>query len=357
MDRLICRFFILLFSLWLALPAARADSASLLHQASAANPARYEFATNNNAEIRNTSDNKAFTLWWQPATGTPTGVVVTLHGHGAYATDEFYLWQPYLQARGYAMLALQWWFGGGDATADYYEPQQMYSIIASLLKEKGVQPGTVLLHGYSRGSANSYAVTALDTSSGNRYINMTLSNAGGATANYPPNQQIVAGAFGVLPFSGVQWVMYCGGLDPDPTINGCPAMISAQNWVTQYGAIVKLLITDATGGHGGFMLNSTNVNTALAGFAPSPRTPTAASTADCIFHWAEGTFAQYFAPAGGASQTSTPYYFRYYAGTGNYLASNTADNHLWALGPATGGNLLDLGPATGFLASSGCTAP
>jgi hypothetical protein len=337
--------------------AALADSTSLLSQASAANPTRYQFAINKSAEIRSTSDNKAFTIWWQPAAGTPTGVLVTLHGHGSYATDEFYLWQPYLQARGYAILALQWWFGGGETVADYYLPQDMYPIIASLLKEKGVKPGTVLLHGYSRGSANSYAVTAQDTSSGNRYINMTLSNSGGAAASFPPNQQIVAGSYGILPFSGIQWVMYCGELDPDPSINGCPAMTSAKTWVTQYGATVKLLMDDPSGGHGGFMLSSANVNTALAQFTPAPRTPTAPSTADCLFNWAEKSFPQYFAPTGSASQTSTPYYFRYYAATGNYLASNAADNHLWALGLATGGKLLDLGLAAAFLGSAGCSAP
>lgn len=85
---------------------ARADSISLIGQAQTANTARYQFAVNNHAEIHNTADNKAFTIWWQPtttaATTAPTGVIVTLHGHDSYATDEFYLWQPYAQARGYA---------------------------------------------------------------------------------------------------------------------------------------------------------------------------------------------------------------------------------------------------------------
>lgn len=252
--------------------SVQADSASLLGQAQAANAARYQFATSNNAEIRNTSDNKAFTIWWQPGSSTPAGVIVTLHGHDSYATDEFYLWQPYAQSRGYAILALQWWFGGGETVADYYQPQEMYPIIAQLLTEKGVQPGAVLLHGYSRGSANSYAMTALDAASGNRFISMTLSNSGGAAADFPPNQQIVAGAFGLKPFSGVQWVMYCGELDPDPAASGCPGMSAAKDWVTKYGATFKLLIDDPVGGHGGFMTNSANVDTALAQFAPTTLT-------------------------------------------------------------------------------------
>ena len=108
--------------------AAQADSASILNQAKSANATRYDFAVGKNAEIRNTTDNKAFSIWWQPSTSVPTGVIVTLHGHGSYATDEFYLWQPYLQSRGYAILALQWWFGGGETTADYYQPEEMYPL-------------------------------------------------------------------------------------------------------------------------------------------------------------------------------------------------------------------------------------
>lgn len=333
--------------------AAHADSASILSQAKSANAVRYDFAVAKNSEIRNTTDNKAFTIWWQPSTSAPTGVIVTLHGHGSYATDEFYLWQPYLQARGYAILALQWWFGGGETTADYYQPQEMYPIIASLLKEKGVKPGTVLFHGYSRGSANSYGVTALDTSSGNRYFNMILSNAGGAASGYPPNQQIVAGAYGALPFSGVQWVMYCGQLDPDPTINGCPAMSAARDWVIKYGATFKLLIDDPVGDHGGFMTNSANVVTALGQFDPSA----AQASADCIFRWAEGSFPQFFAPAGAASQFAPPYHFRYYMGTQNYLAANLADQHLYAAGLSSAGAIIDLGLISGFLNPAGCTAP
>lgn len=249
--------------------SAQADSTSLLNQAQLANVTRYQFAVNNNAEIRATSDNKAFTIWWQPSANAPTGVIVTLHGHGSYATDSFYMWQSYAQSRGYAILALQWWFGGGEATSDYYQPSEMYPLIASLLTEKGVRPGTVLFEGYSRGSANSYAVTALDTASSNRFFGMTLSNSGGAMQNYPPNQQIVAGDYGAQPFKGVQWVMYCGELDPDPNINGCPAMTAARDWVTLYGATFKLLIDDPSGDHGGFMTNGANVTTALAQFTPT----------------------------------------------------------------------------------------
>lgn len=258
---------------WLAMLSlwVRADSSSLMGQALAANPERYQFALANGAEIRPTSDNRAFSIWWQPSASAPTGVIVGLHGHASYATDDLYMWQPYAQSKGYAILALQWWFGKGEEMNDYYLPSEMYPLIAGILAEKGVQPGTVLLQGYSRGSANSYALTALDAASGNQFFGMTLSISGGAATSFPPNLQVVAGDFGALPFAGHPWVMYCGEKDPEPTRDGCPAMLASKHWVTQYGASVKLLIDDPIGDHAGFMTNSTNVNAALAQFTPVVR--------------------------------------------------------------------------------------
>jgi hypothetical protein len=274
-------------------------------------------------------------------------VIVTLHGHGSYATDEFYLWQPYAQSKGYAILALQWWFGGGETSSDYYQPQEMYPIIASLLTEKGVKPGAVLFHGYSRGSANSYAVTALDAVSGNRFITMTLSNAGGAASDFPPNQQIVAGAYGAKPFSGIQWVMYCGERDPDPSINGCPAMNAAKDWVTNYGATFKLLIDDPNGGHGGFMTNNANVNTALAQFAPTNRY----ADADSIFDWAERQYPTLLAPH-IASLLGYGYYYRCYNNMTTCVGANNDDLFLYQ---GQDGKITKVGTVQDYLPLAGST--
>lgn len=276
---------ILTLSLALTVLPAQADSASLLAKAQAANPTRYQFAVSKNAEIRYTNDNKSFTILWQP-TGvtTPNGVIAMLHGHGSYAFDEFFLWQSYAEKRGYAIFALQWWFGGGEATSDYYTPTEIYPIFSSLLAEKGVASGGALLHGFSRGSANSYAVAAQEAIASKRYFGMVLSNSGGAAAYYPPNQEITAGAYGSQPYKDLKWIMYCGELDPDPTLSGCPGMNAARVWVTNYGASVVLFIDDPVGDHGGFMTNSSNVTNALltyADFLASKYAPTcslAAST-------------------------------------------------------------------------------
>ena len=332
---------------------ARADSASLLAQAQVADPPRYAFALAKGAEIRHTSDNKSFTMWWQPSsTAAPKGVIVPLHGHAGWATDGIALWQPYAEKYGYAILSLQWWFGGGEATSDYYTPDEIYPILSSRLGEKAVKPGTVFFNGFSRGSANSYAVAALDAAaSGRRYFGLVLSNAGGAQLGYPPNQQIDAGYFGQLPFKGVNWAMYCGELDPEPAMNGCVGMMASKNWVMKHGATMVLFIDDPTGGHGGFMLNSANVELALSTYATVLAVPTNAE-ADCLFNWGEDRYPVDFVPRRPASLVSAPYYYRYYATTQVYLGVSSADNHLYHLDAR--GVMTDLGLAATWSAQAGC---
>lgn len=78
-----------------------------------------------------------------------------------------------------------------------------------------------------------------------------------------------------------------------------------------------------------------------------------AATSDSIFNWAERAFPQYFAPA-ASSASYQNYYYRYYARTGNYLATSSLDNYIWLLGPVAGNTLLKLAPAADFLSTAGC---
>lgn len=77
---------------------------------------------------------------------------------------------------------------------------------------------------------------------------------------------------------------------------------------------------------------------------------------DCIFNWAEKNYSQYFAPAGATDGTYTPYTYRYYSDTGNYLAISSADDNVYVMGPSFGETPAAVGPATSFLGVSGCQA-
>ncbi|BCG63775.1 MAG: hypothetical protein methR_P1503 [Methyloprofundus sp.] len=79
-----------------------------------------------------------------------------------------------------------------------------------------------------------------------------------------------------------------------------------------------------------------------------------ASYSDCLFHWAETTYASLFSPAQSAanSQSFPPYYFRFYKDQSAYLGISSADNHLYYL-PA-GGTLLDVGHVYDVLKLTEC---
>ncbi len=75
------------------------------------------------------------------------------------------------------------------------------------------------------------------------------------------------------------------------------------------------------------------------------------NAAGCLFNWAELYFAEYVAPRGMHTHTASNIHFRFYPGTGSYLAVSEADQHVHFLGADKQlrdiGPLLDLGDAAG----------
>ncbi|MGZ5076177.1 MAG: PQQ-dependent sugar dehydrogenase [Methylobacter sp.] len=82
--------------------------------------------------------------------------------------------------------------------------------------------------------------------------------------------------------------------------------------------------------------------------------PNFSSRSDCLFNWAEITYRDLFTPAGPVSNTLAPYYYRYYAQTNAYLATSSADNHVYYLGPLSNNLILDLGALSPWLLKAGC---
>ena len=238
----------------------------LFIQASKAAPDRYKFAVDNKAQFLSTPDGRSFCVLWYPdgtSPDNPPPMIVTLHGHASWALDEFFLWQPYAAKRKFGILALQWWFGKGETPNDYYVPQDMYRIIDAVLRRQNIPRQSVLVHGFSRGSANIFGLTALDRASRNHFFLLTVANAGKAGRDFPINQEIDRGAFGQRPFEGTHWVTCAGAHDPHPDRDGVQGMRDARDWVTRHGGTVELSIEDANGDHGCFHRNPANVEAAL----------------------------------------------------------------------------------------------
>jgi triacylglycerol lipase len=75
---------------------------------------------------------------------------------------------------------------------------------------------------------------------------------------------------------------------------------------------------------------------------------------DCLFNWAEITYPSLFAPMGAISNTLAPYYYRYYPQTNAYLATSSADNHVYYLGPSSNNSIFDVGALLPLLSTAGC---
>jgi hypothetical protein len=213
-----------------------------------------------------TADGRSFVVVWTPS-NAPERWVVSLHGSRGFATDDLAIWHRHLASRGIGLIALQWWLGERDGPHAYYSPEQIHAQLDLALRRTGVRPGSALLHGFSRGSANIYAVAALDATKGGRLFSLFVANAGGVALDYPPTRAVTQGAFGPRPLAHTRWVTVCGERDPHPERDGCPAMRRTAGWLREQGAEVVAAIEDPQGDHGVLHRSPRNVGQVLGLFA------------------------------------------------------------------------------------------
>lgn len=209
-----------------------------------------------------TSDGRSFALVWK-SVPKPTKWVVSLHGSHGFATDDLAIWSGQVESRALGFLCLQWWLGSGDRTSDYLTPEACYREIETVLQKQGVGRGQAMLHGFSRGSANSYAIMALDAGQGKHFFGLGVASSGGVGMNYPPTKAIVDGTYGRRPLAGTRWITVAGASDPNPDRDGIQGMRTAANWLEDQGAIVLEAIEDPVEGHGALQRNPTNARHAL----------------------------------------------------------------------------------------------
>lgn len=216
-----------------------------------------------NPDILPTSDGRSFVAVWKAPGTNPGRWIVSLHGSRGFATDDLAIWHRSLRDRDVGLLSVQWWIGADDAPSSYYMPLQIYREIDIALQKIGVQPGMAMLHGFSRGSANSYAVAAIDTGRGRHYFSLVVASSGGVATDFPPTRAILAGAFGDHPLRGTRWVTAAGARDPNPDRDGIPAMRRTAAWLQEQGATVMERIEDPAEGHGALQLNAINARHVL----------------------------------------------------------------------------------------------
>ncbi len=214
----------------------------------------YAYSQTYGAEIAPTADGRSFTLWWQPEgfDAKKDIVFVSLHGHEGWATKGFQVWHPAMKEHKYAFLAVQWWYGKSADSAGYANPADIYPWIVQALEKRGIPRGYVILEGFSRGSANSYAVEYLDRRQRTPYFGLVISNSGAMERDFPPNRPFLNAPAGSTPFAGVNWILYCSEKD-EQRKGACEKMRWTNGRLQAMGATVLLFFEDPVGQHGGFM--------------------------------------------------------------------------------------------------------
>ncbi len=220
-------------------------------------------------EVRATSDGRSFALVWK-SSPSPKRWIASLHGAGkpakGFAADELAIWQPHLKGRDVGIVCLQWWLGTGDMIRDFLTPEDINREFDRVLSSVGAKPGAVMLHGFSRGSANTYAVAALDAGRGKKWFSLAVASSGGVGLDYPPTRALLAGEYGDRPLNGTRWITAAGVRDPQPDRDGIPGMKRTAEWLKEQGATVVFSIEDNTSGHGALVVNPRNAKRVLDEF-------------------------------------------------------------------------------------------
>lgn len=210
-------------------------------------------------EILATPDGSSYLAVWRPAV-TPRAWLFSIHGSNGYALDDMALWLRGWGGRPVGLVCLQWWKGTGQEDPDYHVPDWIYGAFKPVFAKVGLKPGTGILHGFSRGSTQTFSLMAMDQ---RQNFGFAIAHSGGYQANYPPNRAIGDGKWGANPLDGTRWVTVAGGLEKHPERDGYPSMRRTAEWLMGQGATVELVIEDDQEGHGALHRNPQNIGKVL----------------------------------------------------------------------------------------------
>jgi hypothetical protein len=230
---------------------ATPPAASAVPPAHLRDPAAYRYDVAHGA--RAVGDPASGSFWLRSTTGAKD-IVVTVHGHNDSAERAYSLWVPYAKEHGLGIVAVEWQTKWGRG-ARFLDDAATYGLIRRAVRAQGTAPGHVLLHGFSQGSHEAFAVTALDRG-GPRLFALTMAESGGVHDGHTSDPA----------FAASRWDIYCAGRDPWPQLSGCPAMRHARAYLLASGATVGRFMVDPPAHHGGFLLNRPDVESVLGDF-------------------------------------------------------------------------------------------
>lgn len=207
---------------------------------------------------------------WAPSgwAAQPTRrVLIALHGTGGYPELEWKDWYPFLTDGTWAVVALSYRHGMQfDPVTTTYT--NITTLVNQMLGECGTDTAVDLV-GFSRGSANTFAITYLDRHDGGPIRGaIAVSGAWGTTDPLPPPLNTLVSNPHAM--DGVQMWGWCGEADIENGQSRCDSMTNAFAWVTQHGGTVATLRRAAGLGHADFPKDQAGVQAALAWLASLP---------------------------------------------------------------------------------------
>ncbi len=142
------------------------------------------------------------------------------------------------------------------------------------------------------------------------------------------------------------------GLPKGLSVNTDTGLISGTPILTGRFAIDLQAINDSGTSSKTLVLNSGAISTPVTP-TPTPSTPQASNTADCLLNWAEAHFPELFSPANRPTEQGFGYQYRFYSATNTYLGILLGDKvHLLQLNKST--TPVEVGSVAQFKPLSGC---
>lgn len=243
-------------------PAATASQTSVQQATKQTAPVEPDSAdTLANPTKVTSSDQKTYFVYGAPAGQNnkhPKRIIVSLPGHSTSADDGYKAWKTHIEGGQYALAEFNWWDGKADQTPNYYTPTAGTQQIQAFLKSQGyTSSDIIILHGFSRGSANTYGYIANDKRSASPVFDAVISNSG----QYEPYYPIIDGESNPSPdqltkyYKGMPWILVCGGKDTDSKTS-CESMAKTKAFLEIHQAKVLATLTDPNQGHGVFHMSS-----------------------------------------------------------------------------------------------------
>ena len=183
-------------------------------------------------------------------------LVVALHGNGGCAERMFKFWHVMRSRHSFAVAAVQYAEADPAGNLRFDDSPRIYELLRATLNQlkahcplDGVP---VVLHGFSRGSARTFELAALDRAPGGmKAFSAFIADSGAVFAEYRGRLSPLLQGLAPDAYQGARFWLYCGGRDHGGRT--CRGMRRIARFVQTHGGTVDRLYVHPPGGHGIFI--------------------------------------------------------------------------------------------------------